>query len=108
MISGELIPIVLFICIAYAIKVIVDATVRKRMVSTGVSEEMVQSLLREEELRRRLGSLRWGIVLVALAIGFAIIQAAGWDEVTPGLIAVLAAATGLGNLAFYAVSRRIG
>jgi len=107
MIPATLIPIVLFICITYAIKAFVDARVRLRMVSEGVGEDMVRSLLKEEEQRRRLGSLRWGIVLVALAIGFGIIQAAGWDQINAGVIAVLAAATGLGNLAYFIAAKRM-
>ena len=107
MISGNLIPIVLFICITYAIKVFVDSRVRLRMVSSGVTGEMVTSILREEELRRRLSSLRWGIVLVALAIAFGVIQGAGWTELNAGIIALLAAATGIGNLVFFAVARRM-
>jgi ABC-type uncharacterized transport system permease subunit len=107
MISPPLIPIVLFICITYAIKAFLDTRVRQRMVSEGVGEDMVRSLLKEEEQRRRLGSLRWGVVLVALAIGFGIIQVAGWDQVNAGVIAVLAAATGLGNLAFFMAARRM-
>jgi len=105
---GELIPISLFVCIAYSIKVVVDAMVRRHMVNAGGSEELVNSLLRDEEQRRRHSSLRWGIVLVALAVGFGLIQWFGWQEVNPGMIAVLALATGLGNLAFFAISRRIG
>ena len=105
---GDLIPITLFICIAYAIKVVVDARVRQRMVNAGGSAELVNSVLRDEEQRRRHSSLRWGIVLLSVGLGFGLIQWFGWQEVTPGLIAVLAGATGLGNLAFFAISRRIG
>ena len=107
MIPGTLIPIVLFLCITYAIKAFIDARVRLRMVSEGAGEDMMRSLLKEEEQRRRLGSLRWGIVLVALAIGFGIVQAAGWYELNAGVIAVLAAATGLGNLAYFVAARRM-
>jgi hypothetical protein len=103
-----LIPISLFVCIAYAIKVVVDARVRHRMVAAGGSEELVNSVLRDEELRRRHSSLRWGIVLLALAVGFGLIQWFGWREVTPGMIAVLAGVTGLGNLVFFALSRKLG
>ncbi|MEO8999243.1 MAG: DUF6249 domain-containing protein [Rhodanobacter sp.] len=102
-----LIPITLFICIAYAIKVVVDARVRQRMVNAGSSTELVNSVLRDEELRRRHSSLRWGIVLLSVGLGFGLIQWFGWQEVTPGLVAVLAGATGLGNLVFFAISRRI-
>lgn len=104
---GILIPIVLFVCIAYVIKVCVDAMVRRRMVDAGGSAELVASVLRDEELRRRHSSLRWGIVLLSVALGFGLIQWFGWHEVTPGLIAVLAGVTGLGNLVFFAISRRL-
>lgn len=105
---GILIPIVLFICITYAIKVVVDARVRSRMIATGGSEELVNSVLRDEEQRRRHSSLRWGIVLLSVALGFGLIQAFGWQEVTPGMVAALAGATGLGNLVFFMVARRLG
>lgn len=103
-----LIPITLFICITYTIKAVVDARVRRQMVGAGGSEELVRSLVQGEEMHRRHASLRWGLVLVALAIGFGLIQAFGWTELNPGMIAVLAGATGLGNLAFFGVSRRLG
>ncbi|MDQ6648345.1 MAG: hypothetical protein M3Y93_14155 [Pseudomonadota bacterium] len=105
---GILIPIVLFICITWAIKIVVDARVRSRMIGAGGSEDMVNAILRDEELRRRHSSLRWGIVLVSVAVGFGLIQWFGWQDVTPGMVAVLAGATGLGNLAFFAVTRRLG
>ncbi len=103
-----LIPIVLFICVTWAIKIVVDARVRSRMIGAGGSEELVNSIMRDEEQRRRHSSLRWGIVLTSVAVGFALIQWFGWQEVTPGMVAVLAGATGLGNLAFFAVARRLG
>src|SRR6185312_19525 len=103
-----LIPISLFVCIAYAIKVVMDARVRHQLVNAGGSADLVDSVLRDEELRRRHSSLRWGIVLLSLAVGFGLIQWFGWQEVTPGMIAVLAGATGLGNLAFFAISRKLG
>jgi hypothetical protein len=103
-----LIPISLFVCTVYAIKVVVDARARHHMVNAGGSELLVSSILRDEDQRRRHSSLRWGIVLVSVAVGFGLIQWFGWQDVTPGMIAVLAGATGLGNLAFFAISRRIG
>ncbi len=105
---GIMIPIVLFICITYAIKVVVDARVRSHMIGAGGSEELVNSIMRDEEQRRRHSSLRWGIVLLSVALGFGLIQWFGWHDVTPGMIAVLAGATGLGNLAFFAIARRLG
>ncbi|MGN6513856.1 MAG: DUF6249 domain-containing protein [Lysobacteraceae bacterium] len=102
-----LIPITLFLCIAYAIKAVVDARVRRQMVDSNGAQDLVRSMLESEEIRRRHGSLRWGVVLVALAIGFGLIQASGWDEINPGVIAILVGATGLGNLAYYLLARKI-
>lgn len=102
-----LIPITLFVCITYAIKTVVDARLRRQIFDANGSQELVRSLLEGDELRRRHSALRWGITLVALAIGFVVIETVGWREITPGAIAVLLGATGLGNLAYYAVSRKL-
>mgnify|MGYP003588590622 FL=1 len=103
-----MIPISLFVCIAYSIKAVVDARVRKQLVSSNGSPELVANILKGDETNRRLSSLRWGITLVALALGFGIVEAAGWTEITPGVIAVLVGALGLGNLASFAASRKLG
>ena len=103
-----MIPISLFVCIAYSIKAVVDARVRKQLVSSNGAPDLVRSILQGDETNRRLSSLRWGITLVALALGFGIVEAAGWTEITPGVIAVLVGALGLGNLASFAVARKLG
>jgi hypothetical protein len=51
--------------------------------------------------------LRWGIVLTFLGGGFLIVELMPWDRPSPGAIAVLLAATGLGNIASYLVCRRL-
>ncbi|WP_028838701.1 hypothetical protein [Thermomonas fusca] len=102
-----LIPVSLFACIAYSIKAVVDARVRKQLVASNGDASLVRSILEGDESARRLSSLRWGITLVALALGFGIVEARGWQDITPGVIAVLVGALGLGNLAFFALSRRL-
>ena len=102
------IPIVLFACIAYSIKAVVDARVRKQLVASNGAPDLVRSILESDETNRRLSSLRWGITLVALALGFGIVEAAGWQDITPGVIAVLIGAIGLGNLASFAAARKLG
>jgi hypothetical protein len=103
-----LIPISLFAAIAYSIKAVVDARVRKQLVATNGAPDLVRSILEADEANRRLSSLRWGITLVALALGFGIVEAAGWRDVTPGVIAVLVGAIGLGHLASFAAARKLG
>lgn len=107
--AESLIPITLFICIVYAIRVVVEARVRQRIISANGSQELVRSILESEELRRKHESLRRGIVLVALAIGFALLdRSGGFDEFTPMSAAILLGATGLGNLAYYLFARKAG
>ena len=103
-----LIPISLFAAIAYSIKAVVDARVRKQLVASNGAPELVASILAGDETNRRLSSLRWGITLVALALGFGIVEAAGWQDITPGVIAVLVGAIGIGNLASFAAARKLG
>jgi hypothetical protein len=102
-----LVPIIFFICVTYAIKALLDARTRGKLIAANGSEEMIRSLVQNEEQQRRHASVRWGVVLVCLAIGFALIDYFGWDEVTPGAIAVLLAATGIGNLVSFAISRNL-
>ena len=103
-----LIPIVLFICIAYTIKAVVDARVRRRFLESNGSDDLVRAMLAGEEQHRRHGSLRWGVTLVALAIGFGLVEIGGWNDLTPGVLAILLGATGLGNLAYWFIARKQG
>ena len=48
-----LIPITLFICIVYAIKVVVDARLRKQMVDANGAQDLVRSMLEGDEIQRR-------------------------------------------------------
>jgi hypothetical protein len=102
---GMLIPIILFLCITYVIKAVLDARTRGKLIAANGSEELIRSLVQNEEQLRRHASVRWGVVLVSLAVGFALIEYFGWDDVTPGAVAVLLGATGIGNLITYYISR---
>ena len=102
-----LIPLTLFVCVTYAIKALLDSRTRNKLIAANGSEELIRSLVANEEQQRRHASIRWGVVLVSLAVGFALIEFFGWEEVTPGAIAVLLGATGVGNLASFAISRNL-
>lgn len=101
------IPITLFVCIYLAIKAVVDARARKHMLQSHGSEEMLRTLLEGEETRRRQASLRWGVILVALAVGFVALEGVAWQDPSPLMFAILLGATGLGNLAAYFLGRRM-
>ena len=65
------IPITLFVCIVVAIKVIVDARVRRRIAETNPSEEAMKAMIAADEVSRKLSALKWGLVLtIALGMVF--------------------------------------
>jgi hypothetical protein len=103
----DLVPIVLFLCITYAIKLLVEARVRMHMMQASGSKELIESFLRGEQHLRRMASLRWGIVLVMEALAFCIIQYAGWTNITPGVVGLLIGSFGLGSLIFFLIARRL-
>ena len=102
-----LVPIALFLCITYAIKLLIDARLRSQMFKNGISETWLESMLKTEERQRRYASLRWGVVLLMLAAGFGLNQYLYGSDFSAGSIAILAGAVGLGNLVFFALSRRL-
>ena len=103
--SKDLVAITFFLSILYAIKLVIDARVRGKLIATA-SEEFYRSILQNEEAARHRATLRWGIILTALAAGCALIALLGWNEISPRTIAVLLCATGLGNLGAYTAMRR--
>ncbi len=102
-----LVPIVLFACVTYAFKAALDAALRYRLVRTGSSEAMVRAVFDGEAAQQTRLALRWGVVLTTLGIGFAIVQALGWNDVTPGSVGIVLAATGIGHLVFALLARRL-
>ena len=98
------IPISLFVCITYAVKAIVDARVRKQLVSANAPDPCARSSRATRSAAATPAAL---VIFVALAIGFFAIEAFPRDEFSPAVIAVLLGATGLGNLAYYAMSRKL-
>lgn len=105
--SEILLPIVLFLCLTYLFKAVLDAVIRHRMLRMDLSVEYLRAMIENERRQSRIAALRWGLVLVAVACAFGAIQAFGWREITPGAIAALAAAVGLAQLVFFVLSRRL-
>jgi hypothetical protein len=106
-----LIPLALFGCVTfavtYAIKLLVGARVRIKTLQACESKELIESVLRGEDHLSRMSSLRWGLLLTLGALGFAIIEFAGWTSISPGVIAVLLGAFGIGSLLFFFLSKRL-
>ena len=101
-----LIPISLFVCIVLAIKVVVDARWRKRLVETNPSEELMKSVMLADESSRRLSALKWGLVMTLIGVAFGIIDGANLASDSPGAWGILFAATGVGLLAYHAIANK--
>ena len=78
-----------------------------RIVETHGSEALVSMLLEGDAIRRRQSALHWACVLIAAALGFGLVELIGAEDVSPGVIALLLGSTGLGDLAFYLMARRL-
>lgn len=108
--KGDLIPVVLFLCITfcitYSIKLLVNARVRIKMVQAIGSKELIESIVRGEEHLGRMASLRWGLLLLIEGLGFGVVQYAGWTTLTPGVVSVLIGAFGLGSLIYFLIAQR--
>ena len=101
-----MIPISLFVCIVLAIKVVVDARWRKRLVETNPSEELMKSVMLADEASRRLSALKWGLVLTLLGLAFGIIDGANLSSDSPGAWGILFAAAGVGLLAYHGIANK--
>ena len=101
-----MIPIVLFICVVLAIKVIMDAKVRRRIAEANPSEELVKAMLIADEQSRRLSALKWGLVLTIVGVAFGLISALHLSPDNPGAYGLLIGAAGVGMLAYHALANR--
>jgi hypothetical protein len=98
-------PLIALALLAWVLKAWMDARLRAKLAASNNSEDLIRTILANDRDTRRFSPLRWGMVLAGLAGGLAIIEAVGWREPTPGVFAILLGATGLGNLAAFAVTR---
>ncbi len=101
----ELIPITLFVCVAYAIHALADARARAKLVAPHVPEEVIRALALLEEQRRRQGALRWGISLVCLSFAFAGLEMLGHEDLSFGAVALLVGSAGVGQLLAWRLTR---
>ncbi len=101
-----LIPITLFICIVMAIKVVVDSRFKRRLAETHASEDLIKAMLTADEQSRRVGALKWGIVLTLIGLAFGLIDMVNLQPDAPATWGLLIGAAGVGMLGFHVISNR--
>ena len=104
--QAELIPIVLFLSVVAAIKIVMDGRVRRKLAESGASEGLVRSMLLTDEQNRRLSTLKWGLVLALVGVAFGLINLLNLSAKDPATFGMLIATAGPGMLRFHALASR--
>lgn len=99
-----IVPALLFICVTYAFKLLIDARLRWLLMRSG-SPETVQALLRGEQQLRQAESLRGGLSMIGAAAGLALVAAADWPPLSAATFAALLAGVGLAQVASHLLLR---
>lgn len=101
-----LIPMVGFVCLVAIVRAVVDSRLRRRLVETHASEELIRALAEAERHDRRTGALKWGLVLVASGVGFVLIDVFRLGSENPAAYGVLLGCAGSGLLVYHLIQRR--
>lgn len=99
------VPALLFLCVTYAFKLLLDARLSYLLSKAG-SPETVSALLAGELQLRRHGHLSGGLMAFGLGLGLALVAVLGWAPMSPATWSVLLCALGAARLAAYALAGR--
>ena len=111
---GDLIAVFILGVIGYFIlelvKVVSENRLRHKLIEKGLVDEKVKLLLDSRPLAQLDGSLKWGIVLIAVGLAFMFaygiynwVPSAVREEITAGVVFFMA---GLGMIVYYFLARR--
>ena len=101
-----MVPIVLFVCVMFAIKIVMDLRVRRKFVESVVSEDLVRMMLVADEQNRKVSSLKWGLVLVLVGLAFGLVDWLDLGPNDPATFGIVIGAASLGMLGFHALASR--
>ncbi len=106
MLKDVLVPIVIFGSMIYGIKIWLDYRIRRLLVEKGQVDEKVKFLYHKSADTPVAGSLKWGMVLVAigLAVFLAPMMASDHEEYTLGLMALFG---GIALVAYHVLALRM-
>ena len=93
-----LIPIVLAICIVYAIRIVTDNRLRRYLAEMETDPETVKVLLQTDQKNRQNAVMRWGMLCTCIGLAMVIIQICGLDANDPLAYGLIFLGTGVGLL----------
>lgn len=91
------VPALLFLCVTYAFKLLIDARLRYLLMRAG-SAETVGALLAGEQQLRQAETLRGGLSLLGLGLGLGLVAAFDWPALSAATFAVLLGGVGLAQV----------
>ena len=100
-----LIPFFLAACIVIAIRIVVEARLRRRLAETHASEGLLQSMMEADRENRRQSSLKWGLVTVLAGAGLVAIDLLGLAVDAPATFGVVFISIGIGLITYHKFSR---
>jgi hypothetical protein len=92
------VPALLFFCVTYAFKLLIDARLRV-LLMRAASPETVTALLAGEQQLRQAETLRGGLSMLGLAAGLALVAVCDWPPISAATFAVLLAGVGSAQIA---------
>lgn len=102
-----MIPIVLAVCLVSAIRILSDASVRKRLAETQTDPESIRVLLDSASRNRVRAAFGWGIVLTLVGLALLIIGAFGIAASNPLAFGLVAFAAGVALILALTIGRRL-
>ncbi|HUF30175.1 MAG TPA: DUF6249 domain-containing protein [Gemmatimonadaceae bacterium] len=108
--EGLLVPFGFFVTVAYIfvgiVRAVSDGRTRRKLIETGASPELAAALVSAPARGEPDPTLRWGIVIGALGLGFIVLQLLPFPEDDPIMIGLLLVFLSAGLLLSYAITRR--
>lgn len=102
--KNVIVPALLFLCVTYAFKLLIDARLRWLLMRSG-SPDTVQALLRGEQQLRQAESLRGGLSMLGAAAGLAVVAACDWPPLSAATFAALLAGVGAAQVTAHLLLR---
>ena len=91
----------------YFTKILTDYILRKKMIEKGYMTEESQAIFKSYKADdNRLGSLKWGLIVLCGGIGLIIIDAVGVAPDSPLPYGVFAVSLSIGFLAYYFIAKK--
>ncbi|MEM9832680.1 MAG: DUF6249 domain-containing protein [Bacteroidota bacterium] len=104
-----MIPIVvgiIFFSVVSIIRTITDYQLRRKMIQMGHVDPNSIAILKKQR-SSRMESLKWGLIILFIGIGFMIISLPGININSPLPFGIMAVCVAIGFLAYFVISKRV-